>query len=170
MTEIATTGTRGMSNMDPAARTDGSDETSSDEKSCIPPTTAPRTIARLALAAAMVFAGLSHLFWARNDFRAQVPTSLTESLPIDEDGVVMASGGVEIALGAGLALLRRDRVTVGRLLALFFVAVFPGNIAQYVNRRSAFTLDTDRKRFVRLLFQPLLVAWAPWSTAVPRKK
>jgi len=129
-----------------------------------PPSTRLRTAARLLLASAMIFAGLSHLFWGRRDFQAQVP----KSLPMDADGVVMASGGVEIMLGAGLALLRRDRVLIGRLLAAFFVAVFPGNIAQYVNKRDAFGLDSDRKRFVRLLFQPVLVAWALWSTAVPR--
>jgi uncharacterized membrane protein len=105
------------------------------------------------------------MFWARETFRAQVP----RSIPLDEDGVVMASGGIEIMLGAGLALLTRDRVLVGRLIAAFFAAVFPGNIAQFVNKRDGFGLDSDRKRFVRLLFQPLLMAWALWSTAVPRR-
>ncbi|MDF2824576.1 MAG: putative rane protein [Mycobacterium sp.] len=129
-----------------------------------PPTTRLRTVARLLLAGAMIFAGLSHLFWGRQEFQAQVPTSV----PMDPDGVVMASGGVEIMLGAGLALLRRDRVLVGRLLAAFFVAVFPGNVAQYLNRRDGFGLDSDVKRLVRLLFQPVLIAWALWSTGVPR--
>jgi uncharacterized membrane protein len=87
---------------------------------------------------------------------------------MDEDGVVMVSGGIEIMLGAGLALLRRDRILVGRLIGAFFVAVFPGNIAQFVNKRDGFGLDTDRRRFVRLLFQPLLVLWALWSTGIPR--
>jgi uncharacterized membrane protein len=130
-----------------------------------PPTTPLRNAARLLLAGAMVFAGLSHLFWARKDFQAQVP----KSLPMDPDGVVMASGGIEIALGAGLAVLNRDRVLVGRLLAAFFVAVFPGNLAQYVNKRDGFGLNTDRKRLVRLFFQPVLVAWALWSTGVPKR-
>ncbi|BBY85133.1 DoxX family protein [Mycolicibacterium tokaiense] len=126
-----------------------------------PPTTPTRTAARLILAGAMIFAGLSHLFWGRKEFQAQVPTWV----PMDPDGVVMASGGVEVMLGAGLALLNRDRVLVGRLLAAFFVAVFPGNLAQFVNKRDGFGLDSDAKRFVRLLFQPVLVAWALWSTA-----
>ncbi|WP_234974324.1 DoxX family protein [Williamsia sterculiae] len=114
----------------------------------------------------MVFAGLGHLFWARRAFRAQVP----EFVPLDEDAVVVASGGVEIMLGAGLAVLTRDRVLVGRLLAVFFAAVFPGNLAQYVHKRNAFGLDTDNKRLVRLVFQPALIAWALWSTGVPRKR
>ena len=129
-----------------------------------PPTTPLRNVARLALSAAMIFAGFSHLFWARKTFQAQVP----RSIPLDADGVVMASGGVEIMLGAGLAVLTRDRVKVGRILAAFFVAVFPGNIAQFVNKRDGFGLNSDRSRFVRLLVQPVLVAWALWSTAVPR--
>lgn len=129
-----------------------------------PPTTPLRTAARLLLAGAMVFAGLSHLFWGRKEFQAQVP----KSVPMDADGVVMASGGVEIILGAGLALLNRDRVLVGRLLAAFFVAVFPGNIAQYVNKRDGFGLNSDTKRLVRLFFQPVLIAWALWSTGVAK--
>lgn len=129
-----------------------------------PPTTRARTIARLALAGAMTFAGLSHLFWARETFQAQVPTWV----PMDADGVVMASGGVEITLGVGLAVLRRDRVLVGRLLAAFFVLVFPGNLAQYLNHADGFGLNSDTSRFVRLLFQPVLIAWALWSTGTPR--
>jgi uncharacterized membrane protein len=114
----------------------------------------------------MVFAGLSHLFWGRKEFQAQVP----EWVPMDPDGVVMASGGVEIMLGAGLALLNRDRVLVGRLLAAFFIAVFPGNLAQYTNKRDGFGLNSDTKRFVRLLFQPVLMAWALWSTAAAKPR
>jgi uncharacterized membrane protein len=129
-------------------------------------TTTPRTVARLTLAGAMIFAGLSHLFWAREEFQAQVP----ESIPMDPDGVVMASGGVEVMLGVGLATLTRDRVKMGRFLAAFFVAVFPGNLAQYLNKRDGFGLDSDRKRLVRLFFQPVLIAWALWSTAAPRDK
>jgi uncharacterized membrane protein len=128
-----------------------------------PPTTPARNAARLVLAAALIYAGFSHLFWERETFRVQVP----RFVPMDEDGVVMASGGVEIMLGAGLALLQRDRVLVGRLIAAFFVAVFPGNIAQFVNKRDGFGLDTDRRRFARLLFQPVLVLWALWSTGIP---
>ncbi|MFD4369501.1 hypothetical protein [Rhodococcus sp. NPDC058521] len=131
----------------------------------VPPSTPARTVGRLALAGVLVLAGTSHLFWARETFRAQVP----KSVPLDEDGVVMASGGVEIMLGAGLALLTRDRVLVGQLVAMFFIAVFPGNIAQFIHKRDGFGLNNDAMRFARLLFQPVLVAWTLWSTAVPRR-
>jgi len=127
-----------------------------------------KTFARLLLAGFLVFAGVSHLFWARKDFQAQVPDLVTDLLPIDKDGVVMASGGVEMMLGAALVALPNERRRIGAILAAFFVAVFPGNIAQAVGRRSAFGLDTDRARIVRLLFQPVLVAWALWSTSAAR--
>ena len=105
-------------------------------------------------------AGLSHMTWARAEFQAQVPPWV----PMDKDLVVILSGIVELGLGAALILLHRQRVAVGWIVAAFFVAVFPGNISQYVNRVSAFGLDTDTARFVRLFFQPVLVAWALWST------
>lgn len=123
-----------------------------------------RTFTRWLLAAGMIFAGLSHLFWARKEFQAQVPDLVTDVLPIDKDGVVVASGAVEIMLGAALVVLPRERRRIGGILAAFFVAVFPGNIAQAVGHRKGFGLDDDRSRSLRLLFQPLLVAWAIWST------
>lgn len=120
-----------------------------------------RTLARLALGGALVFAGVSHLTVARREFQAQVP----DWVPLDPDTTVVASGVAEVALGSALALApRRLRPAVGAAAAAFFVAVFPGNISQWVRRRSAFGLDTDEKRFGRLFFQPLLVVWAWWST------
>ena len=119
-----------------------------------------RSIARRLLGAALVFAGLSHLFWARDTFRAQVP----QWLPLDVDLVIVASGVVEIGLGTALVLLSRHRVAVGWVVAAFFVAVFPGNINQLVTHTDAFGLDSDLSRWLRLPFQPLLVAWALWSS------
>lgn len=116
------------------------------------------------LAGSMVFAGLSHLFWARKEFQAQVPDVVTDVLPIDKDGVVVASGAVEMMLGAALVTLPKERRRVGAILAAFFVAVFPGNIGQALGGRKAFGLDSDAARYVRLLFQPLLVAWALYAT------
>lgn len=131
---------------------------------------AVRTAARLALGGALVFAGLSHLTFARKDFRAQVPDTVVELAPLDEDGVVLASGVVEIALGSAISLAPRGiRPLVGKVAAAFFAAVFPGNISQWINHRDAFGLDTDERRFVRLFFQPVLIAWALWSTRDPRR-
>lgn len=127
-----------------------------------------KTTARWILAAAMMFAGTSHLFWARQEFQAQVPDLVTDVLPIDKDAVVVASGAVEIMLGAALIALPKERRRVGAALAAFFIAIFPGNIAQALGKRKGFGLDDDRARFVRLAFQPVLVAWALWSTS-PRR-
>lgn len=121
-----------------------------------------RTAARVALGAILVLAGTSHLTFARDDFRAQVP----DFVPLDVDTTVLASGVAEIALGSALLLAPRGRRRrqVGGIAAAFFTAIFPGNIAQAVHRRDAFGLDTDGRRVARLFGQPLLVAWALWST------
>jgi uncharacterized membrane protein len=116
-----------------------------------------RTAARVSLGAFLILAGLSHLLWSRNAFHAQVPGWLL----IDPDTVVLFSGVVEIVIGSALIGLRTK--WTGWIAAAFFVAIFPGNIAQFVNHRDAFGLDTDTRRGVRLLFQPLLVAWALYS-------
>ena len=123
-----------------------------------------RTVARLALGGVLVVAGVGHLTTQRQEFQAQVP----DWMPLDDDLVVVASGFVEIALGLALVLVRRRRAAVGLVVAGFFVAVFPGNIAQYAEGTDAFGLDSDGKRLVRLFFQPVLVAWALWSTGALR--
>ncbi|WP_224386343.1 hypothetical protein [Pseudonocardia sp. ICBG1293] len=122
--------------------------------------------ARLALGAMLVLAGASHLTVARREFRAQVPPWI----PMDTDDVVLLSGAAEIALGAALAGLPKERRRVGGLAAAFFTAIFPGNISQYRNRVDGFGLDTDTKRAARLAGQPLLVAWALYAGGlVPRR-
>lgn len=115
-----------------------------------------RTAARLLLGVAIVGAGVLHLTIQREEFQAQVP----DWFPVDEDLTVLASGVAEIVLGAAFVLLPRKRRLVGGLLAAFFVVIFPGNIAQYLEGTDAFGLDTDRKRLLRLFFQPVLVLWA----------
>ena len=118
-----------------------------------------RSVVRVALGASLVFAGASHLTFARRAFRAQVP----EWVPVDVDATVLLSGVAEIGLGLALASGVQRR-WVGRLAAAFFVAVFPGNLSQWWNRRSSFGLDTDTKRLIRLPFQIPLIATALWST------
>ena len=120
-----------------------------------------KKIARIGLGGALIFAGVSHLTFARKDFQAQVP----DWVPLEKDDTVVYSGIAEIALGSSLVLVNEENEELlGRIAAAFFVAVFPGNISQYVNQRSAFGLDTDARRFARLFFQPVLVAWALKST------
>ena len=119
---------------------------------------------QLALGAFLLSAGISHLGSNRTEFLAQVPTWL----PVDPDFVVVASGLVEITLGALLIttvlVFKKYRMQVGLITAIFFILIFPGNINQYVNQIDAFGLDTDTKRLIRLIFQPPLVIWALWSS------
>ena len=115
---------------------------------------------QMVLGFALTYAGVGHLTTSRTEFQAQVPTLLEEYA----DFVVLASGVVEIALGVGLIALWQYRVQLGWVVAAFFVAVFWGNISQYVNGVDAFGLNSDRARLIRLFFQPLLVMWALGST------
>lgn len=125
-----------------------------------PHTSIIQTAFRWLLGLSLLNAGISHLTFARVEFLAQVP----RWVPIDHDFVVVASGIVEIALGAALILLPRYRALIGWIAAAFFVAIFPGNIWQFIDRIDAFGMNTDAARAVRLLFQPVLIAWALWST------
>jgi uncharacterized membrane protein len=119
-----------------------------------------RTALQITLGAALTYAGITHLTSSRQEFQAQVPTILQSQA----DFVVIASGIVEILLGLSLILLIKYRTHIGWITAAFFIAIFPGNISQYINGTDAFGLNTDQARAIRLLFQPLLVIWALWST------
>ena len=123
-----------------------------------------KTLLQLLLGAFLLSAGTSHLGSNRTEFLAQVPTWL----PLDPDFVVVASGLVEITLGALLIatalIFKKYRAIVGVVTGVFFILIFPGNINQYVNQIDAFGLDTDTKRLIRLFFQPPLVIWALWSS------
>jgi uncharacterized membrane protein len=118
-----------------------------------------KAIARILLGAALTSAGISHLGSARAEFQAQVPTWL----PLDADFVVVASGIVEIILGLWLITGFKKQLA-GLAAGAFFIAIFPGNISQWLTATDAFGLNTDSARLTRLFFQPLLVIWALWST------
>ena len=129
-----------------------------------------RTIGRVLLGLFLVGAGVSHLTVLREAFQAQVPPWL----PLDKDFVVLASGVVEIALGLAVLLTPPRlfglpaRAIVGWVAAAFFVAIFPGNISQLVTSVETVGLDDSIHLVARLFFQPLLVAWALWSTGAWR--
>lgn len=124
-------------------------------------TTLTQNIFRILLALFMTYAGFSHLTFNRIEFQAQVP----DWLPLSKDLVVILSGIVEMALGLALLFWKKQRATIGWALAIFFVLVFPGNVAQYLEGKDAFgALDSDRARLIRLFFQPVLIAWALWSS------
>ncbi|QDP85294.1 DoxX family membrane protein [Chryseobacterium sp. SNU WT5] len=119
-----------------------------------------KNLIRIALGAFMLLAGIGHLTYARETFQAQVP----DWIPLSKDFVVLASGVVEILLGLSMIFLVKQKKYAGLALAIFFVLVFPGNISQYLEHRDGFGLDTDTRRLVRLLFQPVLIFLALYST------
>jgi uncharacterized membrane protein len=119
-----------------------------------------QNISRNILGLFLTTAGISHLTWSRTEFLAQVPPWI----PVNADLVVLLSGVVEIVLGLSLILLFKYRIHVGWIVAAFFVLVFPGNIAQLVEHRNAFGLNTELARWLRLPLQPLLILVALWST------
>jgi uncharacterized membrane protein len=113
-----------------------------------------RMLLRWALAGFLAFAGVGH-FARPDEFLAQVPPYL----PAPEL-LVAASGVVELLLAVALVALPRHRRIVGFVVLLFFLAVLPGNIAQYTEGRDAFGLNTDGERLTRVLLSPLLWLWA----------
>ena len=123
-----------------------------------------RKSGQILMGLALTFAGIAHLTYSRAEFQAQVPTFLHGQA----DFVVVASGVVEVVLGLGLVTLWKYRVQIGWVTALYFIAIFPGNISQYLNGVDAFSLNSDRARALRLLFQPILVVGALWFTGAWR--
>ena len=125
-----------------------------------------RLALKVLLGIALTYAGIGHLTFSRIAFQAQVPPWL----PMDPDLVVILSGLVEIALGLALVFLKKWARQVGIIVSLFFLAVFPGNISQYLTQTDAFGLNSDSARAIRLIFQPVLVLWALWSTGVLKSR
>ncbi|HEY8399394.1 MAG TPA: hypothetical protein VIK80_15750 [Flavihumibacter sp.] len=122
---------------------------------------------RILLAFFLLSAGIGHITWARTEFLAQVP----KWLPIDGDSVVVFSGIIELALGLALLISKARRQQIGWAIAIYFLLIFPGNIAQYVNGTDAFGLNNDTSRLIRLFFQPVFILWALWCTGVfPKNK
>ena len=119
-----------------------------------------QTVSRVALGIFLITAGISHLTFLRKAFKAQVP----DWVPLKKDDTVVLSGIAEIALGAAVIVPGKNKAMIGKTAAAFFAAVFPGNISQYRHHRNMPGLDTDKKRLVRLFFQPLLILWALKST------
>lgn len=120
---------------------------------------------RILLGLFLILAGIGHLTFSRQAFQAQVPIWV----PMNADLVVALSGIVEILLGTLLSIWTKKRITMGWIVAVFFVLVFPGNIAQLVNHRDSFGLNTDLKRWLRLPFQIVLIYLALWSTGAWKK-
>ena len=125
-----------------------------------------QNVFRIILGCLLVFTGTGHLSFLHDGYLSQVPGWV----PVDADLVVSLSGVFEILLGLSLLFLTRYRIAVGWVAAIFFICIFPGNYAQYVNQDPAFGLDSDAARFTRLFLHPLLVIWPLWCCGVFSKK
>lgn len=124
------------------------------------PTGFLQNLVRIVLGVFMIAAAIGHFTFQRAEFQAQVPNWV----PLSKDAVVILSGIAEISLGLAMLFWKKQRIHVGIALAIFYVLIFPGNIAQYTNRVDAFGLNTDGARLTRLFFQPILIFLALWST------
>lgn len=122
-----------------------------------------QNILRILLGAFMLYAGIGHLTFLRIEFQAQVPTWITTDKAF-MDFIVLASGVVEIIFGILMIVGGKLKIKTGIALAIFFILIFPGNINQYVNQIDSFGLNTDKQRLIRLIFQPVLIIWALWSS------
>ena len=122
-----------------------------------------QNILRVLLGAFMLYAGIGHLTFLRIEFQAQVPTWITTDKAF-MDFIVLASGAVEIIFGILMIVGGKLKTKTGIALAIFYILIFPGNINQYVNQIDSFGLNTDKQRLIRLVFQPVLIIWALWST------
>lgn len=131
----------------------------------IPPakTSTLQNFLRIVLGILMAFTAVAHCTFARAEFQAQVP----DWLPLSKDLIVILSGIAELSLGLGMLFWKQERIRTGIALAVFYLLIFPGNIAQYTHHISAFGMHSDKERLIRLFFQPVLIIWALWSTGVP---
>lgn len=118
---------------------------------------------RILLGLIMIYIGIGHLTFLQIAFQAQVPSWLTKQKNLI-DLIIITSGIIEIILGILMVVGGKLKVKTGIFLAIFYVLIFPGNINQYVNEIDAFNLNTDTSRFMRLLFQPILVLLALFSS------
>jgi uncharacterized membrane protein len=117
-----------------------------------------RDYARRGLAAAMVIAGVTH-FTNADPFVQHMP----DWVPAREV-IVYVSGALEIALGIAMLLWREHRGSIGRLLAMYLVAVFPANVYVAMADVDVTGQPGGLYAWIRLPLQALFVTWALWST------
>ena len=120
-----------------------------------------REPARVGMAAAMIFAGVSH--WLMPvPFLQHVPPFIPAP-----DLVVLLTGVIEVFLGAALLTPPRWRRRAGLLLAAYLIAVFPGNLYVALAGVDVQGQPGGWYPWARLPLQALFIAWALWSTGWP---
>lgn len=111
---------------------------------------------RVAMAAMLVFTGISHFV-----FTAGMAMMIPPFLPFRTE-LVYLTGILEVAASVGL-LLPRWRVLTGWLLIVFFICILPANVyaaMQHINIQAA-TLDGNGLDYLwfRVPLQVLFIAW-----------
>lgn len=110
-------------------------------------------LARWSFAAFFIVAGVAHFLFPA-PFVAHLPPSTPGRLPI-----VYATGLIEIALsGALLAVQPPRRRAVTLAIAVYLVAVFPGNLSIAFAQVPVY--PSPWMAWARLPLQPLFILWA----------
>ena len=118
----------------------------------------PREAARIAMAVAMVFAGISH-FLMPGPFVQHLP----EWVP-SREAIIYLTGALEILLGAGLVGPAPYRPLVAVALVAYLLAVFPANVYVAVANVPIDGQPGGVYQWIRLPFQAVFIGWALWST------
>ena len=126
-------------------------------------TSISQNILRVILGLIMIYIGIAHLSFRRIEFQAQVPRWLTSDENLI-DMIILISGYIEIIFGVLMVWGGKFKAKTGLVLGIFYVLVFPGNINQYIHEIDGLRMYSNNERFLRLLFQPVLIFWALWST------
>ena len=117
----------------------------------------PPDAARIAMATAMAFTGVSHLV---------NPKPFVQHLPAfvpAREQVILGTGLLEMLFGAGLAAPSRRRREVALALAAYLIAVFPANVYVAATGKRIEGLPGASHPWLRLPFQGVYVAWAFWA-------
>ena len=117
----------------------------------------PPDAARVAMATAMTFTGVSHVV---------NPKPFVQHLPDFMPGreqVIFATGLLEALFGVGLATPHRWRREVALALAAYLIAVFPANVYVAVTGVRIEGLPGASHPWLRLPFQFVYIAWTFWA-------
>ena len=114
----------------------------------------------IAVVIMFVFTGATHFTAMKHDYAAMLPGPLSGNL-----GIIYLSGVLEIAGALGL-LVPRTRRLAGICLALYLVAVFPGNVYAAVNE-VPFRGEPPTPLWLRTPIQLFFIGMV-WWTAVRR--
>jgi uncharacterized membrane protein len=117
----------------------------------------PPDAARVAMATAMTFTGVSHVV---------KPAPFVQHLPDFVPGrerVIFGTGILEMLFGVGLAAPSRWRREVALALAAYLLAVFPANVYVAATGVQIEGLPGASHPWLRLPFQFVYIAWTFWA-------